>query len=204
MHFRLLILPVLAVSILAVTVPAWSQTVPAYQENSLDLSVGVGASSYDVDWGHGRMYGETIWADWYPHGLPSKLHGLGLEVEARDISHDRHLQPQFNLRQDTAGGGPIFSWRHFRNFHPYAKFLISDGSYDFSPVPVGPDKYYSHASLILWAPGVGVEYRIHRSIWMRADYEYQTWQTLLGKTPNPQGITVGMAYNFAYPFANKR
>jgi hypothetical protein len=199
MRFRFLILPFLAASILAATVPAFSQAVPAYQRNTLDLSIGAGASSYDVDWGHGRMYGITVWADWYPQSMPKALHGLGVEAEARDISFDRHLPPQFNLRQDTAGAGPIFAWRHFRYFHPYAKYLISYGRYDFSPTPTG-----SHASLALWAPGAGFEIRIFRPIWLRGDYEYQTWQKLFGKTPNPQGITAGIAYNFAYPSANKR
>ena len=200
MRFRLLIPPVLAVSILAVTVPAFSQVVPTYQENSLDLSIGIGPSGYDVNWGHGRMYGGTIWADWYPRWMPSALRGLGVEIEARDISLDRHLPPQANIRQDTAGGGPIYAWRHFRNFHPYCKFLISHGSYDFT----SPSPTYSHDTRTLWAPGVGFEYRIYRPIWARADYEYQTWQTLLGKTPNPQGFTAGIAYSFAYPFASKR
>jgi hypothetical protein len=200
MRFRLLVLPFLAASIFAVTVPAFSQAAPAYQRNTLDLSVGAGASSYDVDWGHGRMYGATVWADWYPQWMPQALHGLGVEVEARDISFDRHLPPQENIRQDTAGGGPIFAWRHFRNFHPYAKYLISYGSYDFT----SPSPTYSHDTRTVGAPGGGFEIRIFRPIWLRGDYEYQTWQKLLGKTPNPQGISAGIAYNFADPFSNKR
>jgi opacity protein-like surface antigen len=203
MRLKLLALPALAVSILTAAIPAFSQTVPAYQREDLPLLVGIGPSGFDVDWGHGRMYGGTIWADWYPERMPSVLHGLGIEVEARDISLDRHLPPQFNLRQDTAGGGLIYSWRHYRNFHPYAKYLISYGSYDFSPVPVGTS-YYSHDTRTLWAPGAGFEYRVYRAFWARGDYEYQTWQTLLGKTPNPQGVTVGVAYSFGYPYPNKR
>lgn len=204
MRFKLLVLPVLAVSILTVAIPACSQTVPAYQREELPLFVGIGPSGYDVDWGHGRMYGGTIWADWYPERMPSVLHGLGIEIEARDISLDRHLPPQFNLRQDTVGGGAIYTWRYFRNFHPYAKYLVSYGSYDFSPVQLGPNNYYSHAARMLWAPGAGLEYRVYRAFWARADYEYQTWQTLLGKTPDPQGVTLGVSYNFAYPYPNKR
>ncbi|MGA3131121.1 MAG: outer membrane beta-barrel protein [Terracidiphilus sp.] len=200
MRFKLLVLPVLAVSILTVAIPALSQTVPAYQRQDMPLFVGIGPSGYDVDWGHGRMYGGTIWADWYPERMPSVLHGLGVEVEARDISLDRHLPPQLNIRQDTAGGGLIYAWRHFRNFHPYAKFLIEQGSYDFTT----PSPTYSHDTRALWAPGAGFEYRLYHAFWARADYEYQTWQTLLGKTPNPEGFTVGVSYNFAYPYPNKR
>ncbi len=200
MRLRLFVFPVLAASIFALAVPAFSQVVAPYQENSLDLSIGVGGNSWDVDWGHGRMYGETIWADWYSRRMPSLLRGLGIELEARDISHDRHLPPQANIRQDTVGGGPIFAWRHFRNFHPYAKYIISHGSYDFTTD--NPD--YSHDTRTLWAPGAGFEIRVYRPIWARIDYEYQTWQTLLGKTPNPQGFTVGFAYSFAYGYHSKR
>ncbi len=150
------------------------------------------------------MYGEAIWADWYSRRMPRLLDGLGLEIEARDISHDRHLPPQLNLRQDTAGGGAIYAWRHFRNFHPYAKYLISFGSYDFSPVEVGPNKFYSHDTRTLYAPGAGLEFRVYHPLWLRVDYEYQTWQKLLGATPDPQGFTVGVAYSFAYGYHSKR
>ncbi len=50
---------------------------------------------------------------------------------------------------------------------------------------------------MLFAAGGGLEYRIFRPIWVRADYEYQDWGTLLGNTFNPQGITVGVAYEFS-------
>jgi hypothetical protein len=46
-----------------------------------------------------------------------------LEVEARDISLDRGDKPS-NYREDTAGGGPMYTWRHYRNFRPYGKYLI--------------------------------------------------------------------------------
>jgi hypothetical protein len=204
MRLRLFVVPVLALSILAFAVPLFAQATPDFVEDSLDLSVGAGGSSFDVDWGHGRMYGETVWIDWYSRRMPRWLQGLGLEIEARDISHNRHLPPQYNLRQDTAGGGVIYSWRHFRNVRPYAKYVVAFGSYDFSPVPVSPNQFYSHDTRTLWAPGFGLEVRAYRPIWVRLDYEYQTWQTLLGKTPNPQGVTVGVAYSFAYPFPRRR
>jgi opacity protein-like surface antigen len=205
MRFKLLVVPILAVSLFAPVFPAFSQVAPAYSGPNLPLSVGIGPSGYDVDWGHGAMYGGTIWADWYPAQLPEILHGLGVEVEVRDISLRQNCNPpgfcpQKNLREDTAGGGVIYSWRHFRNFHPYAKFLIEDGSVDHylvTPTPSVP-RDQSHANLMLFAAGGGLEYRIYRPIWVRADYEYQDWGTLLGNTLNPQGITVGVSYDFSH------
>ena len=205
MRLKLLVVPILTVSLFAPVFPAFSQVVPAYSGPNLPLSVGFGPSSYDVDWGHGRMYGGTIWADWYPPQLPRILHGLGVEAEVRDISlHQNCIPPGFcpqkNMRQDTAGGGVVYSWRHFRNFHPYGKFLIEDGSVDHylvTPTPSVP-RDQSHANLMLFAPGLGFEYRIFGPIWARADYEYQDWGTLLGKTLNPQGFTVGVSYAFSH------
>jgi opacity protein-like surface antigen len=199
MRFKLLVISTLTVSLFVPLFPAFSQVVPAaYKGGRLPLSIGIGPSSYDVDWGHGRMYGGTIWADWYPAQLPQILHGLGIEVEARDISLHQNCSspgfcPQKNMRQDTAGGGPIFTWRHYRDFHPYAKFMIEDGSVDFYPLPG-----YSHDTRTLFAFGGGFEYRIFHQIWARADYEYQNWGTLLGNTLNPQGVTVGVAYDFSH------
>jgi len=37
---------------------------------------------------------------------------------------------------------------------------------------------------------------------VRGDYEYQDWGTLLGNTLNPQGITVGVAYEFSRAYSH--
>ncbi len=212
MRFRLIVAPILMVSLFAPVFPAFSQAVPAYKGQPLPLTVGVGPSIYDVDWGHGLMYGGTVWADFYPKQLPQILNGLGVEVEARDISlHQNCIPPgssycpQKNMRQDTAGGGVIYNWHlnwHFvRGFDVYGKFLVEDGSVDHylvTPTPSVP-RDQSHANLMVFAPGGGLEYRFFGPLLARADYEYQDWGTLLGNTLNPQGITVGVAYDFSYP-----
>ncbi len=203
------VIPILTVSLFAAAVPAFSQVVPAAsQGRTLPLSVGIGPSSYDVDWGHGRMFGGTIWVDYYPGKLPAILRGLGVEVEARDISLDRHEDPnqqypnwseQANTREDTASGGAIYTWRHYRNFHPYAKFLYGHGSIDFITGLTHATSSYTHDTRSLMAAGGGFEHRVFRQVWARADYEYQAWQTLIGHTLNPQGFTVGVAYDFMHP-----
>jgi hypothetical protein len=193
MRFYWVLFPLYAASLLLAAVPAFSQTVPSYQARGIPLVVGIGPSSYDVDWGHGRMLGGTIWADWYPKWVPPVVHGLGVEFEARDISLNRGYG-QTNMRQDTIAGGPVYTWRHYKNMHPYFKYLIGYGSMDFAGSPG-----YSHDTRTLTAPGGGLEYRIYRQFWARADYEYQTWQKLLGKTPNPQGFTAGVSYDFGHP-----
>jgi len=193
MHFKQFLLPALAPILLIAAVPSFPQVVPSAHEDRLSFSVGAGASSFDVDWGHGRMLGGTLWADWHPGKVPSFLNGIGLEIEARDISLDRGTHPS-NYREDTAGGGPIYTWRHYRNFHPYGKFLLQFGSMDFKI----PNSTYTHDTRTIYAPGLGLEYRVFENIWARADYEYQRWPNLLGGTPDPQGFTVGASYDFGH------
>lgn len=185
--------PILTLGLILFAVPARSQVVPAYQSHGLPLSLGVGPSTWDVDWGHGRMWGGTIWGDWYPTFMPERLHDLGLEIEARDISKGENLPTQKNIRQDTASAGPIYSYRRYRNIQPYVKCEFGYGSYDFtSPSPV-----YSHDTRGFIAPGGGLEGRVYGPVWARVDYEYQMWQKLFQGYPTPQGFTFGVSYNFS-------
>jgi opacity protein-like surface antigen len=101
-----------------------------------------------------------------------------------------------NFRQDTAGGGAIYSWNRFRNFHPYGKGTVQFGSIDFGDGPGHP--YYSHDTRTLYTMGGGIDYRVFRRVWVRADYEYQIWQPLLSTVyrPDPQGFSLGAMYRF--------
>jgi len=161
--------------------------------------VGAGVSDYDVDWGHGRMMGATLWIDAQPVPLPRIFNGLGVESEARDISFNRGTHTP-NYRQDTAGGGPIYKWRPSRNFDLYVKGLMGLASMDF----ISATPNYTHDTRTFVGMGGGLEYRAFRSIWVRADYEYQIWASLMNGIPDPQGFTVGAMYNFRNPRARPR
>jgi Outer membrane protein beta-barrel domain len=203
MRFKLLVPPILTVASLFAALPAFSQTVAPYQGNVLPLAIGGGPSGYNPDWGHGRMYGGTIWADWYPKNMPHMLQNFAVEFEARDISLDRHIEPgqgaysgQANTKEDTIGGGVVYNWPMSRNFHPYVKGIFSQGSVDF----ISSSPVYSHDTRLVSAGGGGVEYRIYRPIWARVDYEYQVWTgKLLFNYLTPEGFTVGITYDFAHP-----
>jgi opacity protein-like surface antigen len=197
MRFKLAAFPLLAVSFLTVAVSAFSQTVPDYERKSgWPFTVGVGTVSYDPDIGHGRMYGFAGWFDIYPGKLPSFMHGhLGAEGELRDISLGRSSS-QPNVRYDTAAMGLIYVWRRLRNVRPYAKIMIGDGSVDFPRL----SPTYSHDTRTFTAPGGGLEFRIKQDLWVRADYEYQTWQSLaVYGALKPQGFTIGASYDFTRP-----
>ncbi len=196
MRFKPSVFPLLIVCLMFAAIPAFSQVVPQYQRGGLNLTIGAGPSSWDVDWGHGRMLGGAVWADWYPGKLPSFLQGFGIEAEGRDISKDPNLPAQYNQRQDTIGGGPVYAWRINDRFHPLFKVLAEEGSIDFYPRPG-----YSHDTRMLIASGGGFEFRFLGPLWWRGDYEYQIWiGPLLGKTLDPQGFTTGISYDFSHSY----
>jgi opacity protein-like surface antigen len=200
MRFKLVAFPLLAASFLTIAVSAFSQVVPDYERKSgWPFTVGAGPVNYAVDMGHGRMYGFAGWFDIYPGKLPSFLHGhLGAEGELRDISLDRSSS-QPNARYDTAAMGLIYTWNRLHRVRPYVKCLIGDGSVDFRLTPT-----YGHDTRTFTAPGGGFEFRIKQDLWVRADYEYQRWQSLaVYGNLKPQGFTLGASYDFRRPFLLK-
>ncbi len=182
----------LAVLLVCASIPAFSQIVPAGRTGKAwPLSVGVAYSNYDTDWS-GRLSGGTLWADWNFYKLPPLLDGFGIEVEARDLSNGRTgADPK--LRMDTFEGGVIYTTHFYRRFHPYAKFLFGDGSIDFTT----SDPHYSHDTRSMYVPGAGADTRFYKSLWLRANYEYQFWPNFFNHhAMNPSGFDIGVAYDF--------
>ncbi|MFZ0745309.1 MAG: outer membrane beta-barrel protein [Terracidiphilus sp.] len=181
----------LAALVVSAAIPAASQVSPEATGTGVPLTVGVGYSNYYTDWS-GRLEGPEVWADWNFYDRPSFLRGLGIEVEGRDLNYGRSTG-QRNLRQDTVGGGPIYTWRRYDKFHPYAKFLLGYGSIDFN---IGVPNYM-HDTRTVYAPGGGAEVRVFRNVWVRGSYEYQFWTNFFnGHALNPQGLTIGASYDF--------
>jgi len=198
MQFKHLKWSLIVVSLLVAGKAGVSQVVPtATAGNGQAFTVGAGGSSFNMDWGHGRMVGATLWADWHPKQVPGRLYGLGLEAEARDISANPSSTQPPNFRQDTAGGGVIYNWSHYPRFRPYGKFLISFGSIDFQ---IQRNPAYTHETRTVYTSGGGFDYRVWGPVLVRADYEYQFWPSFLGNTLDPQGFTIGVAYAFGSGF----
>jgi opacity protein-like surface antigen len=156
-----------------------------------DLSFGTGLTSWDPDWGNGRMLGVTVWSDFRPP-LPSYLAGFGAELEARDVDWHRTNQPA-NYRQATIGGGPIYTWSRYRIVQPYAKFLVDFAGMNFSI----PGTSYSHDTRTAYVPGGGLEACAYQRLCARLDYEYQVWQPMFAPNnrPTPQGFTLGLRWD---------
>lgn len=174
--------------------PAFSQVAPSATHGGIPIVVGAGYSNYATDWA-GRLSGVTIWVDWTALPVPPLLRGLGVEVEGRDLNFDR-TGDNAKLRFDTAKGGPIYHWRRFPRFQPYAKFVIGIGSIDFSNNPGDP---YTHDTRTVYAPGGGGDLRLWRNVWVRGDYEYEGWPDMYNHhTLDPQGVSVGVMYDIGH------
>jgi opacity protein-like surface antigen len=177
-----------------------AQTVWSATKNQNPWAAGAGVSGYNTpDFGHGHLLGGTLWIDYTLPHMPYLLHGIGLEVEARDLNYGRSATLPSNLREDVASGGVYYSWPRYRNFRPYGKYLMGFGNID-SGAPAQP----WHDTRTVTSMGGGVDYRVFRHVWARADYEYQFWPDFFKSTTphgklTPQGFTVGAMYRFGLP-----
>ncbi|HEV7217848.1 MAG TPA: outer membrane beta-barrel protein [Terriglobales bacterium] len=191
----------LAILMVAVSFPALSQVVPeiGHPGKGWPLSVGVAYSTFDTDWNEtlsgGRISGGTIWADWNFYHLPPLWDGFGIEVEGRDLNYGRTGNDP-KIRQDTVEGGVIYTTHFYRRFHPYAKFLVGDGSLDFKATDANFPNY-SHDTRLIYSPSGGADTRLHESLWLRVNYEYQFWPDFFNHhTMNPRGWDIGLSYDF--------
>jgi len=149
-------------------------------------------SEFHTDWS-GQLGGPSIWADWGFNQLPGKLHGLGVEVNGRDLNFNRSGSDP-RLRMDVAEGGPMYTWRRDRPFRPYVKFLVGLGSIDFT-LP-----NYFHDTRTVYSTAGGIDYRFSSHLVVRVDYEYQFWTHFINDhTMNPEGLTIGINYDFNRP-----
>jgi len=196
--------PTLAALLVCTAITSLAQTVPAGTHSKIPLAVGAGVSGYKPGVDQGYLLGGTLWIDYTLPHMPHLLDGIGLEVEGRDLNYGRSATQPANLREDVALGGVIYSWRRYRDFHPYGKFMMGFGNIDTSSL-VTPSVRW-HDTRTITAMGGGLEYRVFRSVWMRADYEYQLWPdyfkhpgtTIPSGQLMPQGITVGAMYHFGW------
>lgn len=186
----------------------WSQVVPTAEEQGLRLAAGGGFANEDIsltefgiDSGQ-RMSGLAVWADWDMSGYRFIPNGLKIEGEAKTI---RFGAPQgiSPLREDTLMGGFLYSWKSWKrhpDLRPYGKALVGVGGIDF------PGINWTHDTRSAAELGGGIDYRLHRNIWLRAEYDYQIWESLFGNSKignpgvnlHPNGFTIGAMYNFRH------
>jgi len=174
------------------------------------LAIGGGVSAFNPEPSlSGHLLGGTLWVDYFPDRTPSLLHGIGIEVEARDLNYARSNSKYPDLRLDEAEGGVIYSYPGFSRIRPYGKFLLGFGNLDQNLLTISKGELTvvrHHDTRNMYIPGAGVDYRVFHQLWLRGDYEYQWWPDMKFGTVNnvythtgsthPQGFTVGAMYHF--------
>lgn len=188
---------VLFILCLAASLPLLSQVVPSATEGGLPLSIGAGFSAFNPDYGKGHIDGGTLWIDYNLSGVRFVPRGFSVELEGRDLSMTGSYTGEIR-REDYAGIGALYHWRHFQNFRPYVKCVGGLGNADYL---VKNNRRYNQSRTVI-AFGGGIDYRVFRTLWVRGDYEYQDWPDFfVGYRNNgaldPQGITLGVVYRFS-------
>jgi hypothetical protein len=165
--------------------PLYGQAEPTAIRSG-DLQVGgmfnLGNSDYSVN----RFQGYGAYATFdvrYHLGLAAEFHQLNDPNSTEGIYERTYLVgPRYVL--------------HYRRFRPYVEAMYGRGVFNFSPLITPNGKLGANLAYNLAAGGVGVDYRLRRSINLRADYEYQNWIGFRPHGLTPSILEFGGAYHF--------
>jgi opacity protein-like surface antigen len=141
--------------------------------------------------------------------VPQKIKGGGAYVNF-DFKYHYGIEAEFHQINDSGVTTQIYERTyeigpryvlHFGRIEPFAKIMYGRGVFNYPLVPSltpgGPSQ--GHAANLAYniaAAGIGVDYRLTRSINVRVEYEFQKW---FGFPPNdlsPQVLGIGAAYRF--------
>jgi opacity protein-like surface antigen len=110
-----------------------------------------------------------------------------------------HLGAEFNFHNTTASQDSTVYERTYEvgprvyltrgRFVPYAKVMYGRGVYNFH-------NSVANVAYNMYTYGGGADFRVLRSINVRADYEYQNWMSFPLGTLHPSVFMVGVAYHF--------
>jgi opacity protein-like surface antigen len=124
------------------------------------------------------------------------------------VLHFRAFRPVAEIRGTyPVYGGTISSQKNFLvgpkveypigRLHPYADFLIGRGGIDYlrGGYVFGDVKYIS-SNTVVYSPGVGLDYNLTHNVAVKADFQYQHWDTpaVPSGSISPKAITVGGVY----------
>src|ERR1700730_14972816 len=124
----------------------------------------------------------------------------------------RRFRPSFEARGTyPINKGHISSQKNFLlgpkveyplgKFHPYADFLIGRGQIDYhSPGFIVGNALYISPTTTVYSPGAGVDYNITHNLALKADAQFQHWDTpvVASGTIHPVALTFGVVYNFDF------
>lgn len=141
------------------------------------LSVGGGASGYEVQYGSRKLLGMTAWVD------ADTIRHFGIEGEGRWLEYHQ----QANVHVETYLVGARYHFNVGRT-QPYVKALGGLGYFNF------PYNYASGRYFVV-APGGGIDYRLSKRWSARADFEYQYWPQFTFGAMSSAGGTIGLCFH---------
>lgn len=163
----------------------FAQVAPAAKVSGIPLTVSVGISDYDLDYGPGRrMQGAVVRLGY------ELFHGIGIDGNARTIFINTPPQLQ-RMQQTTYLGGVFYEPPTHWGVRPFVRMGGGLGVIEFP----SRNPFYTRDSYSVYAPSGGVEVPVMDRLAIRGEYEYQFWKEYHG--PNdltPQGFTIGVTY----------
>jgi opacity protein-like surface antigen len=122
----------------------------------------------------------------------------------------RQFRPSFEARGTyPINKGHISSQKNFLlgpkveyplgKLHPYVDFLFGRGQIDYhAPGFVFGNTLYINSNTFIYSPGVGVDYNLTHNLAIKADAQFQHWNTPVTASGaiHPTALSLGVVYNF--------
>jgi hypothetical protein len=176
----------------ALTYTALPQAAPAGTQK-LQLSAFAGATGTFTGFEGGKNLGITAGADLTYLGF--RLFRPSFEARGTYPIDKGHISSQKNFLLGPKVEYPL------GKLHPYADFLIGRGEIDYhSPGFVSGNTLYISTHTVVYSPGVGVDYNYSHNLALKADAQFQHWDTpvIASGTIHPVALTFGVVYNFDF------
>jgi Outer membrane protein beta-barrel domain len=176
----------------ALTHTALPQATPAGTQK-LQLSAFAGATGTFTGFEGGKNLGITAGADITYLGF--RLFRPSFEARGTYPIDEGHISSQKNFLLGPKVEYPL------GKLHPYADFLIGRGQIDYhSPGFIFGNTLYISTNTTVYSPGVGVDYNVSHSLALKADAQFQHWDTpvVASGTIHPVALTLGVVYNFDF------
>ena len=117
----------------------------------------------------------------------------GIDAEFHQVDDPNQTQ---GIYERTYEIGPRYVL-HYGRFSPYAKAMYGRGVFNFPPAASDPTGGpAANLAFNIFIGGIGTDYRLNRSINLRADYEFQDWHNFPPTGLTPRVLTLGVAYHF--------